>query len=82
MGHIFPGQEHVHIPTKALPVVTVPTLAATGSEMNCGAVITNEETSGTQIGHNVVLLTLNHGLPRTNGEKPIQFQSLSEKTCG
>lgn len=42
---IFHGQEHVHILTKALPVVTVPTLAATGSEMNCGAVITNEETS-------------------------------------
>lgn len=42
---IFHGQEHVLIPTKALPVVTVPTLAATGSEMNCGAVITNEETS-------------------------------------
>ncbi len=42
---IFHGQEHVHIPTQALPVVTVPTLAATGSEMNCGAVITNEETT-------------------------------------
>jgi len=42
---ILHGQEHVHIPTEALPVVTVPTLAATGSEMNCGAVITNEETS-------------------------------------
>jgi alcohol dehydrogenase YqhD (iron-dependent ADH family) len=42
---IFHGQEHVHIPSRALPVVTVPTLAATGSEMNCGAVITNEETT-------------------------------------
>lgn len=31
-------------PTQALPVITVPTLAATGSEMNRGAVITNEET--------------------------------------
>ncbi len=31
-------------PTRALPVITVPTLAATGSEMNSGAVITNEET--------------------------------------
>ncbi len=41
---IYHGQEHVHIPTEALPVVTVPTLAATGSEMNCGAVITNAET--------------------------------------
>lgn len=28
---------------KALPIVTVLTLAATGSEMDCGAVITNEE---------------------------------------
>jgi len=42
---ILHGQPHPHVPTEALPVVTVPTLAATGSEMNCGAVITNEETS-------------------------------------
>lgn len=41
---IFHGQAAPHIPTKALPVITVPTLAATGSEMNCGAVITNEAT--------------------------------------
>jgi len=38
------GQEKVHVPTRALPVITVPTLAATGSETNCSAVITNEET--------------------------------------
>lgn len=38
------GQEDWHIPTEALPVVTVPTLAATGSEMNMGAVISNDET--------------------------------------
>jgi alcohol dehydrogenase len=31
-------------PTKALPLVLVPTLPATSSEMNCGAVITNERT--------------------------------------
>ena len=42
---IFHGQEKLHVPTKALPIVTVPTLAATGSEMNCGAVISNAETS-------------------------------------
>nr|WP_320048598.1 iron-containing alcohol dehydrogenase [uncultured Desulfuromonas sp.] len=30
---------------KALPLVTVLTLAATGSEMNCGGVVTNEETA-------------------------------------
>ncbi len=41
---ILHGQEHVYVPTEALPVITVPTLAATGSEANCGAVITNEET--------------------------------------
>lgn len=38
------GQADWHKPTKALPVVTVPTLAATGSEMNAGAVISNAQT--------------------------------------
>lgn len=42
---IFHGQTHVYVPTLALPIITVPTLAATGSEMNCSAVITNEETT-------------------------------------
>ncbi|MGD9807196.1 MAG: iron-containing alcohol dehydrogenase [Deferribacterales bacterium] len=41
---IFHGQADVYIPQKALPVITVPTLAATGSEMNCGSVISNDET--------------------------------------
>jgi len=41
---IFHGQPKPHIPTRALPIITVPTLAATGSEMNMGAVISNEET--------------------------------------
>jgi alcohol dehydrogenase len=41
---ILHGQPHPHVPTQALPLITVPTLAATGSEMNCGAVITNDET--------------------------------------
>lgn len=40
IGH---GQENWVIPTRALPIITVPTLAATGSEMNCGAVISNNE---------------------------------------
>lgn len=40
---ILHGQERVHVPTRALPVITVPTIAATGSETNCGAVITNAE---------------------------------------
>ena len=42
---IWHGQENPYVPTESLPVVTVPTLAATGSESNCGAVITNEETT-------------------------------------
>jgi alcohol dehydrogenase len=39
------GQSEWRLPTKALPIITVPTLAATGSEMNGGAVITNEKTT-------------------------------------
>jgi alcohol dehydrogenase YqhD (iron-dependent ADH family) len=42
---IVHGQENLYVPTRALPIVTVPTLAATGSEMNSGAVISNEETT-------------------------------------
>ena len=42
---IFHGQEKRRPPTRALPIVTVPTLAATGSEMNSGAVITDEKTT-------------------------------------
>ncbi len=42
---IFHGQEKPRPPTRALPIVTVPTLAATGSEMNSGAVITDEKTT-------------------------------------
>jgi alcohol dehydrogenase len=37
------GQENWVLPTRALPIITVPTLAATGSEMNCGAVISNDK---------------------------------------
>lgn len=42
---IYHGQAAPHVPMRALPVITVPTLAATGSEMNAGAVITNENTT-------------------------------------
>lgn len=38
-------EEEVVTPTKALPIICVPTLAATGSEMNPSGVITNEETT-------------------------------------
>ncbi len=42
---IVHGQEEPRFPARALPIITVPTLAATGSEMNNTAVITNEKTS-------------------------------------
>ncbi len=38
-------QENRRRPDRALPVITVPTLAATGSEMNSGAVITDEKST-------------------------------------
>ncbi|OQX14284.1 MAG: alcohol dehydrogenase [Desulfobulbaceae bacterium A2] len=40
---ILHGQASQRLPTRALPIITVPTLAATGSEMNAGAVITNDK---------------------------------------
>ncbi|MGE4317738.1 MAG: iron-containing alcohol dehydrogenase [Deferribacterales bacterium] len=52
---IFHGQANVYIPTKALPIITVPTLAATGSEMNCGSVISNDETKIKSFVQNEVL---------------------------
>jgi alcohol dehydrogenase YqhD (iron-dependent ADH family) len=42
---IYHGQPEPYIPIRALPIITVPTLAATGSEMNMAAVISNEETN-------------------------------------
>lgn len=38
------GGAHCEAPVDALPLLMVPTLPATSSEMNCGAVITNDET--------------------------------------
>jgi alcohol dehydrogenase len=38
-------QKNRRRPERTLPIVTVPTLAATGSEMNAGAVITDEKTT-------------------------------------
>lgn len=38
------GQADWAPPTRALPILTVPTLAATGSETNSGAVISNDDT--------------------------------------
>jgi alcohol dehydrogenase len=42
---IYHGQPDPYYPTRALPIITAPTLAATGSEMNNSAVISNEQTS-------------------------------------
>ena len=42
---IYNGRADWRPPTRALPIITVPTLAATGSEMNGGAVISNEKTT-------------------------------------
>jgi alcohol dehydrogenase len=42
---IYHGQPAVYVPTQALPIITVPTLAATGSEMNSGAVISDDKTT-------------------------------------
>ena len=42
---MFHVQENRKLPDFALPIITVPTLAATGSEMNAGAVITDEKTT-------------------------------------
>ncbi|MEI8186009.1 MAG: iron-containing alcohol dehydrogenase [Chlorobiaceae bacterium] len=42
---MFHIQENRMFPDRALPIITVPTLAATGSEMNAGAVITDEKTT-------------------------------------
>lgn len=41
---VHSGEKQI-VPARSLPIITVPTLAATGSEMNCGAVISNEKTT-------------------------------------
>ena len=44
--HIYSGEEQTFIPVrKALPIVCVPTIAATGSEADSGAVISNGDTN-------------------------------------
>ncbi len=44
--HIYSGPDEAHIPVrKALPIICVPTVAATGSEADRGGVITNAETN-------------------------------------
>ena len=44
--HVYSGEGETFIPVrKALPIVCVPTMAATGSEANRGGVITNSETN-------------------------------------
>jgi alcohol dehydrogenase YqhD (iron-dependent ADH family) len=40
---MYVGPRRPRLPERALPIVTVPTLAATGSEMNDGAVITYQD---------------------------------------
>lgn len=52
---IYHGQENVYVPTKALPVITVPTLAATGSEMDPDGVISNEDTKEKSFVHSEAL---------------------------
>lgn len=42
-------------PTRALPTIMIPTLPATSSEMNCGAVITNDRTTEKSYVFNEVL---------------------------
>lgn len=59
-------------PEKALPIVMLPTLPATSSEMNCGAVVTNDETVEKSYVFNEVIYpavsiidpTLTVGLPK------------------
>lgn len=42
---IYHGQPSPYYPVRALPIITVPTLAATGSEMNNSAVFSNKATN-------------------------------------
>ncbi|GLI35621.1 hypothetical protein DAMNIGENAA_30540 [Desulforhabdus amnigena] len=67
---IYHGQPHPYIPARALPIITVPTLAATGSEMNMGAVISNQETKEKSFVQGRMSISQGcHGGPRTHGER-------------
>ncbi|ADG93484.1 iron-containing alcohol dehydrogenase [Arcobacter nitrofigilis DSM 7299] len=59
--------------TKALPVFDIMTLAATGSEMNCFAVITNEDTK------EKYSIFSSHVYPKVSVINPLLMQSISNE---
>lgn len=63
-------------PAQALPVITAPTLAATGSEMDCGAVTTSEETLVTSFAQTECLY------PRAAKASPARFAQSAVRILG